>query len=604
MTGPSRLRAFFAFTLAAAALLLAQPAAAGYNAWTRLGLDNREVGCLVLGSEAELYAAAGYDGSVEGIWKSADGGETWTSASSGLPWPAVSALAVDQTRPDTLYAVDGVNSQFLLYKSTDGAATWSSLGRSGARSVLVADRSPSRVYVGLDHEVMSSADGGKTWKESIVYSSSDAIFDSLAIISLAAGRSDSSTIYAGSDMDYPHESIFESNNAGDSWVQRSDGLPQQQSVYSLAVDPTNPARVLAASSAGLWRSNNGGSSWTLALQTPTRVVVLDPTDPSIVYAGTLGQGVQISRDGGAHWSAFNEGGPNRFVLSLAIEATGRRLYAGTRSGVYAFEIAPVFYPCVPALDHLCSLSLMRGRFQISMSASDADRSVLAIGEAVPQGDEFGYFSLPQLTGDSALPEVVVKMADATSLSPDGGWFWVFYSALTSLPYEITVTDTATGQVRTYWSDGFCGGADTSAFPGGAAAGANKPSTVRTTLSASGDTLSLLGNRFQATLTATDPRGGTTAPGMAIPQGDRFGYFSLPAFTDDPNFPEVFVKMIDATSLPGGDFWLFHTGLTDLRYTLTVTDSVTGAVKIYQNDPSDPIRLCGGADTAFSVTSPP
>ena len=269
-------------------------------------------------------------------------------------------------------------------------------------------------------------------------------------------------------------------------------------------------------------------------------------------------------------------------------------------------ITPVIYPCVPAPDHLCSLSLMSGRFQISVSASDADSGVLAVGQAVPQGDEFGYFSLPQLTGDPALPEVVVKMADATSLSPGGGWFWVFYSALTSLPYEITVTDTATGQVRTYWSDGFCGGADTSAFPGGAAAGAKKLSTVRTTLSASGDTLSLLGNRFQATLTATNPRGGTTAPGAAIPQGDRFGYFSLPAFTGNPNFPEVFVKMIDATSLPGGDFWLFHTGLTDLRYTLTVTDSVTGAVKTYQNDPSDPARLCGGADTAFSMTptSPP
>ena len=336
MTGPSRLQALFAFLLAAAALLLAQPAAAGHNVWTRLGLEDREVGCLVLGSEAELYAAAGYDGSVEGVWKSSDGGETWQSASSGLPWPAVSALAVDQTRPDTLFAVDRLKYRSLLYKSTDGAATWSSLGRGGARSVLVAGTSPSRVYVGLDHEVMSSADGGKSWKESILYFSPGS-FDELSIISLAAGRSDSSTVYAGSDMDYPHESIFESNNAGDSWAQRSDGLPQQQSVYSLAVDPTNPAMVLAASSAGLWRTTNGGSSWTLALQTPTRAVVLHPTDPSIVYAGTLGQGVQVSRDGGAHWSAFNEGGPNRFVLSLAIEATGRRLYAGTRSGVYGYD---------------------------------------------------------------------------------------------------------------------------------------------------------------------------------------------------------------------------------------------------------------------------
>ena len=54
-------------------------------------------------------------------------------------------------------------------------------------------------------------------------------------------------------------------------------------------------------------------------------------------------------------------------------------------------------------------------------------------------------------------------------------------------------------------------------------------------------------------------------------------------------------MLDATSLDGW-FWLFHTGLTDLEYTLTVTDSISGAQRTYRNDRSDPERLCGGADT--------
>ena len=72
--------------------------------------------------------------------------------------------------------------------------------------------------------------------------------------------------------------------------------------------------------------------------------------------------------------------------------------------------------------------------------------------------------------------------------------------------------------------------------------------------------------------------------------DRYGYFSLPGFTGDSSFPEVYVKMVDYTAITG-DFWFFHTGLTSLDYTLTVTDSVTGAVRTYEGAGD----FCGAAD---------
>jgi hypothetical protein len=111
---------------------------------------------------------------------------------------------------------------------------------------------------------------------------------------------------------------------------------------------------------------------------------------------------------------------------------------------------------------------------------------------------------------------------------------------------------------------------------------------------------LLSGRFRATLSATDPRTGAVGGGQSIPQGDRHGSFSLPTFTGDASFPEVIVKMLDATIVAppiGGYFWVFHTGLTDLQYTLTIEDTATGAIRTYRNDRSDPARLCGGADTA-------
>jgi hypothetical protein len=116
---------------------------------------------------------------------------------------------------------------------------------------------------------------------------------------------------------------------------------------------------------------------------------------------------------------------------------------------------------------------------------------------------------------------------------------------------------------------------------------------------SNDAVVLIKNRFRITLSATDPRTGVTAVGRGVSQGDRYGYFSLPDFTGDPDFPEVIVKMADATTSPppyGGAFWFFYSALTDVQYTLMVTDQMTGRTRTYSNINAGPGQLCGGVDT--------
>ena len=166
-------------------------------------------------------------------------------------------------------------------------------------------------------------------------------------------------------------------------------------------------------------------------------------------------------------------------------------------------------------------------------------------------------------------------------APYGGHDWVFHSSLTDLDYTLTVLETETGRIRTYDAADSesltCGRADTSAFERDCAAAAasfaaGAPPGIAARPAPSSRS-SVAG--FERPSSATDPRTGRTADGTASPKGDRFGYFSLPSFTGDPSFPEIFVKMADATAQPGGYFWVFHTGLTDLDYTLTVTDQVTG-----------------------------
>lgn len=102
-------------------------------------------------------------------------------------------------------------------------------------------------------------------------------------------------------------------------------------------------------------------------------------------------------------------------------------------------------------------------------------------------------------------------------------------------------------------------------------------------------LCLIGNRFEATLVARDQRTGNTGTGTPLPESDIFGYFSIPALTNNATNPEVFVKVLDA----GGKFWVFYGGLTDFEFTLSIRDTTTGVVKTYFKAAGS---LCGGADT--------
>ena len=108
--------------------------------------------------------------------------------------------------------------------------------------------------------------------------------------------------------------------------------------------------------------------------------------------------------------------------------------------------------------------------------------------------------------------------------------------------------------------------------------------------------------FSITLSAKDTgRTGNTGNGLAIPENDIFGFFSIPSITGNTSNPEVFVKVIDGRPLNGA-YWIFSNGLSDLEYTLTVTEVATGAVKTYFK-PFGTGSACGTFDTS-AFPSPP
>ncbi|MBC8647388.1 MAG: PKD domain-containing protein [Thermoanaerobaculia bacterium] len=114
-----------------------------------------------------------------------------------------------------------------------------------------------------------------------------------------------------------------------------------------------------------------------------------------------------------------------------------------------------------------TLRLNGGRFDVSMTARDQRTERTGEGQAIPENDLFGYFSIPALTSQPDNPEMFVKILDARTVN---GQFWVFYNGLTDLDVTLTVRENPTGIVKTYRKDpgSACGGFDTSGFIGGGA----------------------------------------------------------------------------------------------------------------------------------------
>ena len=147
---------------------------------------------------------------------------------------------------------------------------------------------------------------------------------------------------------------------------------------------------------------------------------------SSFFAGTS-EGVFWTNDRGGTWSRF-EPALREPVHSIALDSTGRFLYAGTEKGVYTLERS--FERCGKGPDRLC---LLGGTYEVSLTARRRGTAVPFPGRAIEEGDRFGYFSFPDVTGDPTFPEVFVKMVDASGAPPPyGGSVWVFHSSLTDL----------------------------------------------------------------------------------------------------------------------------------------------------------------------------
>jgi photosystem II stability/assembly factor-like uncharacterized protein len=279
-----------------------------------------------------LYAA---DPS-RGVFESRDGGSRWYAMNDGLSLSTVFALAVDPQQPHTVYAAAG---DLGLFDTDDGGAEWRSLA---PRIKLVDDvaldpTSPVNVLAVVPrYGVVRSTDAGRTWVQARLGTGERGV----SVVAISGGAA-----YAGG------RSLFASTNDGRSWrALRPSGIGI---VQALAIAPENASVVYAgtfgldsgghgSTDGGLYRSIDGGNSWqrlTGALDTDVAAIALDPENPAAVYIATFGgkDAVFKSADGGTSWQRADSGLPRRRVR---FRTDNGRKWTTYMLGVNALAIDP------------------------------------------------------------------------------------------------------------------------------------------------------------------------------------------------------------------------------------------------------------------------
>jgi hypothetical protein len=310
-----------------------------------------------------------------GIWKTTNGGTTWTEKSADFPVYPISSLAMSTSDTNTVYAGTGefVSSIYSavgdgIFKSSDKGETWTQLSSTAGNhnfaivtrvivnpanvNVLLASTAPSSLSTGQTSKIMRSSDGGNSW--TMVYQNTNEVEQ------LIASPADFNIQYAAING----VGVAKSIDGGATWNISNTGMVPTGRV-EIGVSPANPNRLYAScqgtrsgNGSDLYLSNDAGATWTLVdVRFNNNVldflngqgfydnhVLCDPFNQDIVYFGgvdtfrsTIGTGTTTIDD-----YKFTETNTQGFLSLIQFNNPGffigGRLQVGSASNKRTVEI--------------------------------------------------------------------------------------------------------------------------------------------------------------------------------------------------------------------------------------------------------------------------
>jgi photosystem II stability/assembly factor-like uncharacterized protein len=230
-------------------------------------------------------------------------------------------MSVLNSRKHRLGAQD--NPTVGLFVSRDGGTTWEHKGWTGyIRTFYTEAGSDGAIWSACGNGVLRSADRGNSWRITTGWEITE-------VLKIKVDRKNSNIALAATAY-----GVFKTTNAGESWQEHNKGF-LKPFVSDVVIDEHQPDKLLAATEDGLYLSTNGGAVWhrTGIDGKGVRTIMQHPLETDLFFAGTEDDGVFVSRDGGIHWTATNNGLTNLTVYCIACDQSSPdNIYVGTHGG--------------------------------------------------------------------------------------------------------------------------------------------------------------------------------------------------------------------------------------------------------------------------------
>lgn len=302
-----------------------------------------------------IYIAAAQGG----VWKTTDGGNNWMPLTDGLTSLASGALAFQPGDPNTIWYGTGemnfcgdCSSGDGLFRSTDGGNTWTKVAArtqvgSYIARIYIHPTNPNIIVMATSRCIVRSTDGGVSWNQTLAVRWAR---------DLVAHPINPDLLYCT----VWQNGIYRSTDAGATWTQLTNGLPAVGTYnrVNIAISQSDPNILYAGFSnntynlLGFYRTTNGGNSWSQIPGVPNylcgqgfynHTIIVDQTDPDTIYAGGVFpynatyRGLIRTTNGGTSWTDITDRSPNGCIHPdihhMAWDAAGH-LWVGCDGGVW------------------------------------------------------------------------------------------------------------------------------------------------------------------------------------------------------------------------------------------------------------------------------